>query len=192
MFQPPETEIPVQETIHLARRPQHHFRSGSNSALPAELASLRPASLPAPSTMRRTPRPLEPLDERARVQSVRDSVLSPTDPEGKRRDVVDQPTELADEVEEITDPREAEILRLVAASMPSHRSAWKRDGAAWNTFVNRQKSKDYSRPAIAEEDEGSAAESSAAEGSAYYDESGESGDSSEPDESRGAYMSHAI
>lgn len=68
--------------------------------------------------------------------------------------------------------------------MPSHRSAWKRDGAAWNTFVNRQKSKDYSRPVIAEEDEGSAAESSAAEGSAYYDESGESGDSSEPDESR--------
>jgi hypothetical protein len=39
---------------------------------------------------------------------------------------------------EILDPREAEILKLVAADAPSHRGAWKRDSKAWQLFVRRQ------------------------------------------------------
>lgn len=114
---------------------------------------------------------LDTIDDRARAQNIREAVLAPTaEGDAKRRDVEQEARELTEE-EEVTDAREAEILRLVAASMPSHRSAWKKDSRAWRTFVNRQKSQDTSIP---EEDE-----SSAAEGSAYYDEST---DSSGPDE----------
>ncbi|KAG9224345.1 hypothetical protein CCMSSC00406_0007881 [Pleurotus cornucopiae] len=38
--------------------------------------------------------------------------------------------------EEPPTPREAEILSLLAADMPSHRGAWRRDGKAWKSFVN--------------------------------------------------------
>lgn len=34
-------------------------------------------------------------------------------------------------------PREEEISRLVAAGTPSHRSAWRRDGKAWELFGSR-------------------------------------------------------
>ncbi|TFY72895.1 hypothetical protein EVG20_g85 [Dentipellis fragilis] len=40
--------------------------------------------------------------------------------------------------EEPLSPREAELLRLVAADVPSHRNGWKRDSKAWQTFVTRQ------------------------------------------------------
>ncbi|EKM59832.1 uncharacterized protein PHACADRAFT_250564 [Phanerochaete carnosa HHB-10118-sp] len=175
---PPQQELPVQEPIRLARRP-HRFRQTGNSGLPSSLSSLRPASLPAPSAMRR----IISLDKAdgTRLQNIRESVLSP--PGGsediKRRDVAEEVRDLQEEDEdENADPREAEILRLVAASMPSHRSAWRKDSSAWRTFVNRQKH-DSKHKAIPEEDESSAADSSAAEGSAYYDEST---DSSNPDE----------
>lgn len=167
----------VQEPIRLARRP-HRFRQTSNSGLPQSLSSLRPSSLPAPSMMRRVVS-LDRPDARTRSQNIRDSVLASTDAEGdvKRRDVAE---EMRDEQEEeaVTDPREAEILRLVAASMPSHRSAWRKDSSAWRTFVNRQKN-DGKHRAIPEEDESSATDSSAAERAAYYDEST---DSSNPDD----------
>lgn len=180
----PQQELPVQEPIRLARRP-HRFRQTSNSGLPSSLSSLRPASLPAPSMMRRVIA-LDRPDSRARLQNVREAVLSPpgADADVKRRDVTEEVRELAEE-DEVTDPREAEILRLVAASMPSHRSAWRKDSSAWRTFVNRQKHEGKHR-AIPEEDESSAADSSAAEGPAYYDEST---DSSNPDEeARGEYL----
>ena len=164
-----QPEVPIQEPIRLARRPDR-LRHASNHGLPASLSSLRPASLPLPSTMRRVVA-LDTIDERARAQSTRVAVLSPTaEADAKRRDV-EEARELKEDEEQVIDPREAEILRLVAASMPSHRSAWKRDSSTWRTFVDRQKSQDR---VIPEEDE-----SSAAEGSAYYDEST---DSSGPDE----------
>lgn len=116
---------------------------------------------------------IDSIDDRARAQNVRDAVLaSLPEADSKRRDVDEDVREFSEEADdEPTDVRETEILRLVAASMPSHRSAWKKDGAAWRTFVNRQKAQTRTIP---EEDE-----SSAAEGSAYYDEST---DSSGPDE----------
>jgi hypothetical protein len=172
--QQPEPPV-VQEPIRLARRP--HRRQNSGSGLPASLSSLRPASLPAPSAMRRVVS-LDKPDERARVQAIRESVLSPpAEADIKRRDVTEEARELSQD-DEVADSREVEILRLVAASMPSHRSAWKKDSSAWRTFVGRQKASAYDRKTIPEEDE-----SSAAEGSAYYDEST---DSSNPEEeSRG-------
>lgn len=174
---PPQPELPVQEPIRLARRP-HRFRHTSHSGLPSSLSSLRPASLPAPSMMRRVVSLDKPADDRNRTQNIRDSVLSPTaDGDVKRRDVTEEVRELQEE-DEPADPREAEILRLVAASMPSHRSAWRKDSSAWRTFVNRQKH-DGKHKAIPEEDESSATDSSAADRAAYYDEST---DSSNPDD----------
>jgi hypothetical protein len=41
------------------------------------------------------------------------------------------------------DPREAEILKLVAADTPSHRGAWRKDSRAWQLFVRRQGDKDH-------------------------------------------------
>jgi hypothetical protein len=41
------------------------------------------------------------------------------------------------------DPREAEILKLVAADTPSHRGAWKKDSKAWQLFVRRQGGKGH-------------------------------------------------
>ena len=37
------------------------------------------------------------------------------------------------------DPQEEEILKLVAANTPSHRSAWKRNSKAWQLFVSRRR-----------------------------------------------------
>ena len=178
----PETPAVVQEPIRLARRP-NRFRQTGSSGLPASLSSLRPASLPAPSAMRRVVALDRPADDRSRAQAIRDAVLSPpAEMDIKRRDVTEDARELELE-DEVVDAREAEILRLVAASMPSHRSAWKKDSSAWRTFVGRQKTSSYGRATIPEEDESS----SAAEGSAYYDEST---DSSNPEEEpRGMWIS---
>jgi len=41
------------------------------------------------------------------------------------------------------DPRQAEILKLVAADTPSHRGAWKQDSRAWQLFVRRQGDKGH-------------------------------------------------
>ncbi|KAG5223236.1 SET domain-containing protein [Salix suchowensis] len=54
--------------------------------------------------------------------------------------------------EEPPTPREAEILSLLAADMPSHRGAWRRDGKAWKSFVNRMHANDKVDD-IPEEDE---------------------------------------
>jgi hypothetical protein len=49
------------------------------------------------------------------------------------------------------DLHEAEILKLVAANMPSHRGAWKRDSKAWQTFVRRPDTREQAH--ISEEGE---------------------------------------
>jgi hypothetical protein len=51
------------------------------------------------------------------------------------------------------DPREAEILKLVAANTPSHRGAWKKDSRAWQLFVSRQSGKGQNESLIPEETE---------------------------------------
>ena len=169
--QPPTPTTP-QETARAPRRP-HRVRPLSMSGLPSSLSTLRPASLPMPSAM---PRLFEHTDERTRAQAIRETMLSTFADGGEvKRHVVamddvpeeaeleTQETDISDEVTE----REAEILKLVAASMPSHRSAWKRDSGAWRTFIGRQKGKDAEKASTEEEDE----DTSNGEGAAYYDES---------------------
>ncbi|KAI0353458.1 hypothetical protein OH77DRAFT_1427132 [Trametes cingulata] len=120
---------------------QPHSRSSSNSGLPPMFSSLRPASLPAPSAMRPPMRqPPSPIESSERTRALRESLLS-TEANSSRPDVVDSPIEIRPERsddERDADPREAEILRLVAASTPSHRSAWKKNSKAWQLFLSRR------------------------------------------------------
>lgn len=114
----------------------------------------------------------DPPDDRPRSVAVRELlVVHPQEDIFKRHDVEEYRPEEGD-VDEDLDPREAEILRLVAASTPSHRSAWKKDSKAWRLFVGRQdeKLKKVDKNAIAEEEEDSTAESSSSR-AGYYDDS---------------------
>ncbi|KAA1466459.1 hypothetical protein DENSPDRAFT_925878 [Dentipellis sp. KUC8613] len=132
--------LPLLEPPHMPPRPVHaHRRSTSGSSLPPYLSSLRPASLPAPSSMRavlpappQAPAPAPPVNGDGAPAT-----------ESKKPD------------EEPLSPREAELLRLVAADMPSHRNGWRRDSKAWQTFVTRQggKSKYPAALSFDEEDE---------------------------------------
>ncbi|KAI0700789.1 hypothetical protein BC835DRAFT_1518032 [Cytidiella melzeri] len=170
---PSQPESPIAEPSQPPRRGSR--RAASWSGLPSSFSTLRPSSLPMPSAIRPTA-PVEHSDDRARSQSIKTALLSPVDGEVKRREI-HAPRELQEE-EQVTDPHEAEILKLVAASTPSHRSAWKKDSSAWRTFVARQRSPKHQRSmSIPEEDE-----SSATDGPAYYDESGD--DSGQDDEQK--------
>ena len=167
---PSQPEALVAEPVQ--PQPRNSRRHASWSGLPSSFSSLRPASLPPPSTVRPPPRIVTPED-RSRPSGTKETVLSPVDSEVKRREI-DEPRRFKEEEEEIIDPHEAEVLKLVAASTPSHRSAWKKNSTAWRTFVARQKNQ--GSPSIPEEDEGSATD-----GPGYYDESGDdSGQDSEP------------
>ena len=137
---PPPTP-PTQERVRSPPRPSHS-RSSSGSGLPPQLQSLRPASLPAPSNMRPPQRhPTPPSNEAAeRSRALREALIAA---EAQRaREVVNSPIEIppdpSDSSDEPADPREAELLRLVAASTPSHRSAWKKNSKAWQVFYNRR------------------------------------------------------
>ncbi|KAI0368073.1 hypothetical protein BV20DRAFT_1054266 [Pilatotrama ljubarskyi] len=130
-------------TPERARPPprQSHSRSARNSGLPLMLSSLRPASLPAPSAMRPPVRqPPSPVESSERTRALRESLLS-TQANSSRPDVTESPIEMRPERSDDdaeADPREAEILRLVAASTPSHRSAWKKNSKAWQLFLSRR------------------------------------------------------
>ncbi|KAI0772048.1 hypothetical protein BD413DRAFT_51504 [Trametes elegans] len=133
------------------RPPPRHSRgqSASYSGLPPMLSSLRPASLPAPSSMRPPMRhPVSPTEPSERTRTLRESLLG-AEANSTRPETVDGPVEIqprrrggdgADDGDddEPVDPREEEILRLVAASTPSHRSAWKKNSKAWQLFLSRR------------------------------------------------------
>ncbi|KAI0787149.1 hypothetical protein BC629DRAFT_1723522 [Irpex lacteus] len=184
---PSQPETPIAEPTRAPRRGSSR-RHASWSGLPSSFSALRPASLPLPSIVRPPPRHTASDDRSTRPQGTttptsRETVFSPVsaDAEVKRRaiDIDGEPREFREAEEEVTDPHEAEILKLVAASTPSHRSAWKKDSSAWRTFVARQKSQKQQQLSsdIQEEDE-----SSATDGPAYYDESGDE-DSAQEEES---------
>ena len=130
------------ERVRTSSRPLHG-RSLSHSGLPPQLQSLRPASLPVPSTMHPPPARYvtPPSTETAeRSKALRESLVS----ESTRLEVVEPPVEIPEEEpipDEPRDPREEEILRLVAASTPSHRSAWKKNSKAWQLFLSRRERK---------------------------------------------------
>ncbi|KAI0722228.1 hypothetical protein C8T65DRAFT_135304 [Cerioporus squamosus] len=138
---PKPTPPPTQNRVRSPPRPSHS-RSSSGSGLPPHLSLLRPASLPAPSAMRPPQRhPTPPSNEAAeRSRALREALV--TVEAQRARAAVESPIEIAPDEsyapEEPADPREAELLRLVAASTPSHRSAWKKNSKAWQVFYNRR------------------------------------------------------
>ncbi|KAH9849978.1 hypothetical protein C2E23DRAFT_887696 [Lenzites betulinus] len=139
--EPPKASPAPSERSRTPTR-QSHSRSSSNSGLPQMLVSLRPASLPAPSAMRPPVRHIatEPAE---RTRSLRESLLT-AEANSTRPDVVDSPIAIEAPVaedEEDADPREAEIMRLVAASVPSHRSGWKKNSKSWQMFLSRRERK---------------------------------------------------
>ncbi|KAF8559458.1 hypothetical protein OG21DRAFT_1493342 [Imleria badia] len=95
-------------------------------ALPASLSSLRPTSLPPYSV-------LQSKETEQPPTSVSNSTTSPSAPP------VLLLQETPSEYPEQLDPQEEEILKLVAANTPSHRSAWKRNSKAWQLFVSRRR-----------------------------------------------------
>ncbi|KAF9487354.1 hypothetical protein BDN71DRAFT_1458615 [Pleurotus eryngii] len=105
----PLIKQPSRSKRHRTAR-QANLRLGG---LPEAFAGLRPASLPAPSSVR------PPLRSYHQGVDVSKPKAAPPPPE-------EPPT-----------PREAEILSLLVADMPSHGGAWRRDGKAWKSFVNR-------------------------------------------------------
>ena len=160
-----EPTTPI-EPIQAPRRPPR-VKKTDMSGLPSSLSTLRPASLPMPSTMR----PAIPEDR----HSEKKLELTPTSVDTVRDEKVDHALEdsSAEDPDEEMDSREAEILKLVAAHTPSHRSAWKKNSKAWQLFVSRQgKKKRKAVDRIPEEDEDSTSSRAG-----YYDESDETTES---------------
>jgi hypothetical protein len=95
--------------------------------LPESLVGLRPSSLPLPSNIR-------PSRGNVSVVTSKRAPLLPAR-DNRRKPIFQPPLE---EAPEPLDGREVEILKLVAASTPSHRGAWKKDSKAWQLFVRRR------------------------------------------------------
>jgi len=119
------------ESAHPMRAPRSRINKtlGSTGGLPGSFSNLRPASLPVPSRVL-PPRAHHGVDSSS--QSVRTPQVVPHHTR--------QSTRIEPEIQggpESLDPREAEILKLVAADTPSHRGAWGRDSKAWQLFVRR-------------------------------------------------------
>jgi len=96
--------------------------------LPQSLSSLRPISLPTPSlggdSVRVTLRGPD-------TSPTNQSTLSPQSSYGSVQTPVS-------EFDEESTPNEAEIMNLVAANMPSHRGAWRKNSKAWKLFMDHQ------------------------------------------------------
>ncbi|KAG5648785.1 hypothetical protein DXG03_000134 [Asterophora parasitica] len=118
-------------------------RTQNTDTLSTSFSGLRPTSLPTPSHIRpprsqhgsdlsspsmllSLPKPALPLSP------AREEPRPAAGPSGSQH----QPAENANYLNKpVQDP---EILKLVAADIPSHRGAWKPEGKAWQTFVRRQ------------------------------------------------------
>lgn len=113
-------------------RPVRHrkVKSLSNAGLPSSFSSLRPLSLPGPSQIR-PPRSPHGID----ASSSQMSLPKQTTLDQQKRLLSAKHTNLTDVPEEELDPRDAVILRLVAADTPSHRGAWRPDSEAWKSLT---------------------------------------------------------
>ncbi|KAH9938335.1 uncharacterized protein B0H18DRAFT_966708 [Fomitopsis serialis] len=134
---PPQVTSPSRR-----RRPRLQDAYG----LPSSLSSLRPSSLPNIQSMR------PPITRRVESDRPRSQAKEQV---GKADRVHTNGDKAEDEPPLSPDSREAHILNLVAASVPSHRSAWKKDSKAWQVFVERQgrRSKELGPVSIEEEEE---------------------------------------
>ncbi|KAF7332473.1 SET domain-containing protein [Mycena kentingensis (nom. inval.)] len=121
------TEGPPQPRPSQPRRTSGGRKGSRDSAgLPQSFASLRPASLPLLSHIRPRRSPLRPLNDLPDAPEENDDAGGG---DGVGENDFDD--------EHDYDSRDAEILKLVAAHHPSHRRAWKKDGAEWRAFVMR-------------------------------------------------------
>ncbi|KAF8634801.1 hypothetical protein AX15_000713, partial [Amanita polypyramis BW_CC] len=116
-----------------AARPSRHrkVKSLSSAGLPSSLSSLRPLSLPTPSQIRppRSPRGIDSSFQNVMMSLPKQSALD------QQKRLLSSKHTLADVPEEELDPRDAVILRLVAADAPSHRGAWRSDSEAWKSLT---------------------------------------------------------
>jgi hypothetical protein len=130
----PEVQ-PITEISRAPRRRKLFRRSQSDTlGLPQSLSAIRPSSLPAPASLEKLRD--GPVFTHTRSASATSSQLVSTPKDKERANATSRSRD--DTWDAPLDQREAEIRRLVAADVPSHRSAWKRDGLAWQTFVRRR------------------------------------------------------
>ncbi|KAI0034080.1 hypothetical protein K488DRAFT_84301 [Vararia minispora EC-137] len=108
---------------HVPHRPPNKRNGSQETGLPQSLSLLRPTSLPKPSPLRlstsppsRTSSNSTPLSLTPRLNGSPNGGLEPLEP---------------------LTPREEALSRLVAADVPSHRTAWRKDGKAWSVFSGR-------------------------------------------------------
>lgn len=143
----PAQALPLLEQT--AARPARHrkVKSLSSAGLPSSFSSLRPLSLPGPSQIRppRSPHGIDASSQNVMMSLPKQTMLD------KQKRLMSGKQTLAQVPEEELDPRDAVILRLVAADTPSHRGAWRPDSEAWKSLTQPRGSADVSED---EEDEG--------------------------------------
>ena len=122
----------LEQVVSRPLRPRT-IRSQNNIEI---FSSLRPSSLPNPSHIR--PMRSQPhVDSSSHVMLPSPKVLITPTPGGSRSPPLhhglspQMPTE-----------HDTELLRLVAADIPSHRGAWAPNSRAWRTFIRRQEIKE--------------------------------------------------
>lgn len=127
----------LQEHVQAPERPAR--KRTNQSSLSQSFSNLRPTSLPVPSNMR-TPVPQAEIDSIPQLLRPAPGASSLHNRPTRRRSM----EHLTDKEDEYDD-REAAIRQLVAADIPSHRGAWKKNSKAWKTFSRRQDGKPNSR-----------------------------------------------
>ncbi|TFK66573.1 hypothetical protein BDN72DRAFT_142865 [Pluteus cervinus] len=130
-----EAKPPMLPLLEPAAQPRANSRKRGHNGLPRSFAGLRPASLPVPSNIR--PRGPNGVDSSSSMRPYPVLVNLPQELPGGEN----APSGSKDGLAGVLDPRDEEILKLVAADAPSHRGAWKTDSPAWRTFVRRSDGK---------------------------------------------------
>ena len=139
----PTTTTPTTPSVTSPPR-RRRPRLQDTYGLPSSLSSLRPSSMPNIQSLR-APVTRRVESDRPRSHVSKDALREKARTNGDKGD--EEPLS--------PDSREAHILSLVAASVPSHRSAWKKDSKAWQVFVERRdrRSLELGPVSIEEEDE---------------------------------------
>ncbi|KAF8638621.1 hypothetical protein AX17_002162 [Amanita inopinata Kibby_2008] len=152
--QPSEPKVILPLLEQPALRPSRHRKAKSLTAagLPSSLSSLRPLSLPSPSHIRppRTPHGVDSSTQNVMFPLPGKSALD------QQRRLTSKKHTLSEVPEEELDPRDAVVLRLVAADTPSHHGGWRSDSEAWKTFTRPGGVKGQDDTGVSEDEEGTA------------------------------------
>lgn len=135
-----KSSLPLLEQPSQPTRTRKHRHS---TDLSESFSTLRPASLPAPSHIRP---PKNSHGVNSSFPAIIISLPRPSSSPEEDQSSGSQPTSPTNqpgEKQRLVNPRDTEILKLVAANMPSHRGAWQPNSKAWQTFVRRQDSRDH-------------------------------------------------